>query len=664
MSIPERETILLVEDEAILSMVGAANLKRYGFAVETAFNGEEAIRKVKEKPVDLILMDIDLGRGKMDGTEAAQRILETHRLPIIFLTSHAEREMVERVKGITRYGYVLKNSGEFVLMESIQMAFELFQAHQSVEKTEERFQAVFQNSGHAVVYRETSKEHAAALALVQRDREAACMQDIAHLSDEPDITLEEILERSVDLLWRCLNPASPCSKPVHISIRYENSTYTSGGFQEKQLFMEEALFVQDRQKGSIALSCSCDNSDYQETCINHCSLVSERFLPALAERLGKMVYRMTILREHSFLLESLGEAVLKTDESGRIEYVNSSAVRLCGYHSSDEMMGLPITEIYSNPESRKEYLNILHKEGEVNNIEFELKRRDTTTVSTSCNIRIIRDDQGRYNGTLAVIRDVTDRNRLIQDLRERVKEEQCLHRCGALLKESEKPLGKLVTAFAGMIPSGFTSPDQISVEIVIEGKQITTPQFNRSEVLISEPLHIGSEQIGDLHVYNHGRDRKGKPVTFLPEELQLVHTLAAQLSAIIEKHRQYSRMAEQEVQFRGLFENHRAIMFLIDPADGRIARANKAAMKWYGYSEAELTSMTIQDINQLPPEKVREEWKKAEHEERNHFYFPHRKKSGEVVNVEVYSHPVRIGEKRFLHSIIHESEKRDSSEDR
>ena len=39
--------------------------------------------------------------------------------------------MVEKVKGITRYGYVLKNSGEFVLLEAIQMAFELFQAHQA-----------------------------------------------------------------------------------------------------------------------------------------------------------------------------------------------------------------------------------------------------------------------------------------------------------------------------------------------------------------------------------------------------------------------------------------------------------------------------------------------------------------------------------------------------
>jgi hypothetical protein len=48
-------------------------------------------------------------------------------LTLVFLTGHAEQEYVRRVKGITRYGYVIKKSGEFVLLEAISMAAELFQ---------------------------------------------------------------------------------------------------------------------------------------------------------------------------------------------------------------------------------------------------------------------------------------------------------------------------------------------------------------------------------------------------------------------------------------------------------------------------------------------------------------------------------------------------------
>lgn len=82
-------------------------------------------------------MDIDLGRG-IDGTEAATRILEQRRVPIVFLTSHAEREVVDRVKGITRYGYVVKNSGPFVLVESVHMGLELFEAHEQSRRQAER----------------------------------------------------------------------------------------------------------------------------------------------------------------------------------------------------------------------------------------------------------------------------------------------------------------------------------------------------------------------------------------------------------------------------------------------------------------------------------------------------------------------------------------------
>ncbi len=120
--------ILLVEDEALIALNESKLLEKRGYQVVTVYTGRDAVETaVNDSEIDLILMDIDLGSG-MDGTEAAAQILEQRELPVVFLTSHAEKEMVDRVKNITRYGYVLKNSGEFVLIESINMAFELFEA--------------------------------------------------------------------------------------------------------------------------------------------------------------------------------------------------------------------------------------------------------------------------------------------------------------------------------------------------------------------------------------------------------------------------------------------------------------------------------------------------------------------------------------------------------
>ncbi len=137
MSIEKKKTILLVDDEAIVAMAEKMTLEKYGYTVIPAHSGEEAVTAVERIPgIDLILMDINLGKG-IDGTEAAARILKEHDLPVVFLSSHTEPEVVEKTEKITSYGYVVKDSSGTVLDASIKMAFKLFEAR-TREKEEEK----------------------------------------------------------------------------------------------------------------------------------------------------------------------------------------------------------------------------------------------------------------------------------------------------------------------------------------------------------------------------------------------------------------------------------------------------------------------------------------------------------------------------------------------
>jgi len=147
----QKKTLLLVEDETVIALGEALMLEKYGYNVFSAGSGEEAIRMVKQENIDLILMDIDLGKGKPDGTEVAEIILKEHHVPIVFLTGHAEKEIVEKVKGITRYGYVLKTSGEFVLIQSINMAFELFEANRNIKAQEKKYHDIVDNVSCAII---------------------------------------------------------------------------------------------------------------------------------------------------------------------------------------------------------------------------------------------------------------------------------------------------------------------------------------------------------------------------------------------------------------------------------------------------------------------------------------------------------------------------------
>jgi PAS domain S-box-containing protein len=157
--VSQKKNILLVEDEFLIAMNEKSQLEKYGYRVSIVNSGEktiEAIRTTTE--TDLILMDINLGNG-IDGTEAAAIILKDHDIPIVFVSSHSEREIVEKTEKITSYGYVVKNSSITVLDASIKMAFKLFDAKITEQKkeallheNEEKYRLLHETAGIGIGY--------------------------------------------------------------------------------------------------------------------------------------------------------------------------------------------------------------------------------------------------------------------------------------------------------------------------------------------------------------------------------------------------------------------------------------------------------------------------------------------------------------------------------
>ncbi|MCA9630761.1 MAG: response regulator [Myxococcales bacterium] len=111
-------------------------------------------------------------------------------------------------------------------------------------------------------------------------------------------------------------------------------------------------------------------------------------------------------------------------------------------------------------------------------------------------------------------------------------------------------------------------------------------------------------------------------------------------------------LAALELRLTQTFTQSTAVKLVIDPLDGSIIEANPAALSFYGYSAEEFSRLRITDLNQLPPELVAEEMQAAREQKRTYFEFKHRLKSGAVRDVQVYSGPVRIGERDCLYSII------------
>jgi len=92
------DKILVVEDEIITAEHIKLALKNQGYqVVSLVISGEEAINKVEDTGVDLVLMDINL-KGEMDGVEAAEEIWDSHSIPLIFLTAYSDEKTLQRAK--------------------------------------------------------------------------------------------------------------------------------------------------------------------------------------------------------------------------------------------------------------------------------------------------------------------------------------------------------------------------------------------------------------------------------------------------------------------------------------------------------------------------------------------------------------------------------------
>ncbi|HEY9162111.1 MAG TPA: PAS domain S-box protein [Desulfomonilia bacterium] len=351
------------------------------------------------------------------------------------------------------------------------------------------------------------------------------------------------------------------------------------------------------------------------------------------------------------IIRALPDLIIMSDIEGNLIYASDVAISMFGIKNIEEAIGTSVFDWISPDEherlskSRREIINGVSPKNSI----YTAIRKDGSTFPIEVHNARLNDKDGNPIGTVAILRDITEKKekeaRLnYQDMLLNVLFESTpgirliLDINGRIIKSNEEGARKLglgIEEIPGREIFDFF-PEQIR-----DSKKKEYHKFTENP----EPYHGRCKHEGrwyDIHV---------DPILDVSGSLAQISVIAADIT---DKITVMEKFVQSEERYRSLFDNSHTVMLLIDPLTMNIVDANRAAVKFYGYSHEEITSLKITDINQTSPEIFAVNAINSVNGKTNTIIVPHRLADGEVRKVEVFTNPVMIGHKSFLFSVVHD----------
>ncbi len=700
-----QKRILLTEDEAIIAMSEAKLLEKHGFEVVTAYSGEQAVQKAITNPqISLILMDIDLGSG-IDGTEAAQKILETREIPIIFLTSHSEKEYVDKVKKITGYGYVLKNSGEFVLIESINMAYKLFEAKQQEQRHLKASQIAYQE----MEAREYRINHLNRVLLSIRNVNQVITKEKSRFT---------LLNKTCQLLIETSGYHNAWIALMEDGIPIEPFYHAGFGtaFQPMVEFLKQGNIPQCVQEaidtGKVQIKMdppsecpdcpfnsahsgnSCGNDDkatmtmalvYAGNLFGWISVVLPAFYSDNADEqklfeeiAGDIAYalynfrveeeRLALARDFNLTQSTLMAALnnshagiaIADAPDGKLRYVNDAALLIRGGDRDKIVNEVGIDEYVSSwnildldgrPLAEdKVPLARAVKFGETNSRQFIVRRDNYEDRIVTANAAPILDEEGEVDSAIVIFLDVTEHKQTEIKLKQSEEKYKFLYENAPLPYQSLDINGNFIEVNPAWLHTlGYTREQVIGKNFSEFLHPSWKPHFEKNFPAFKERGYVHDVQFKIRHKSGEFRDISFEGCIGYKPDGSFRQTYCV-FKDITDQKQAEKKLQESAEKYQALFEAEADAVFMIDVGDGSIIEANPAAERMYGYDAEELIGMKAWDLS-AEPEKTKQSVKLENHADVDVYRY-HKKRSGEKMLVKISARYCELNDKHLNISTV------------
>lgn len=133
-------------------------------------------------------------------------------------------------------------------------------------------------------------------------------------------------------------------------------------------------------------------------------------------------------QEQQSLLENVNIGMYRDagDMEGHFLQANPAIARILGYDSVEELMEVPLSQIFRNPEDRKHLIQEMLQQGYVKDKELCLRKKDGNLVWTSCTVKVHHDYNGNIKWIDGVVQDISERKILEEELVTKLSEKELL----------------------------------------------------------------------------------------------------------------------------------------------------------------------------------------------------------------------------------------------
>ncbi|MDZ7690191.1 MAG: PAS domain S-box protein [Balneolaceae bacterium] len=356
--------------------------------------------------------------------------------------------------------------------------------------------------------------------------------------------------------------------------------------------------------------------------------------------------------------ESLNSAIcIINTETRTIVECNPYTEKVFGY-SREELIGETTKMLHVKDEKFREFNEIgaeSLKESGAFNTEFEMQRKNGEKFPTDHTVTLLHDQEGKAELAVSVVRDITDRKKYENELRESRERLARAQRIGKLGDWEYDPESERL----------FWSPMVYEIFGLKPGEKIPTieqqiDEFYKDQGDLLQKKVIKALQDGipydlDLRLHTKKGDIKYVRAICIPmvEDSGDVYKLIGTVQDITERKEAEQKLHESEKKYRLLFEDNPQPMWIYDPETLQFVEVNKAAISHYGYSRKEFMRMSLFDIRPTEYENMLKD--NVQKNRENHVYgeeWVHHKKDGSKISVNISAAPLSLNGTQYRLVVI------------